>query len=141
MAGESALGTMFAGGRGAYLAGTLTLTEIALNRNALFAALLAAGISLPATAALSDTAPIHIAPLQRVDPEFPRSALRAGAERGVVTARLTLDTEGKVTRVDIVQSEPRRVFDDAVTQALSQWRYPEGRSGRVIEVEVAFKQK
>ena len=112
-----------------------------MKRNAILAALVAASISLPATAALSDTTPIRIAPLQRIDPEFPRSALRAGAERGTVTARMTLDSDGKVTRVDIVQSEPRRVFDDAVTQALSRWRYPEGRSGRVVEVEVAFRQK
>ena len=111
-----------------------------MNRFALFAALLAASISLPAAAAVSD-APIRIAPLQRVDPEFPRTAIRAGTERGVVTARMTLDSEGKVTRVDIVQSEPRRIFDEAVTQALSQWRYPEGRAGRVVEVEVGFKQK
>jgi protein TonB len=123
------------------LRGLFPLPEIALNRNALFAALVAASISLPAAPALTDTTPIRIAPLQRIDPEFPRTALRAGAERGMVTARMTLDSDGKVTRVDIVQSEPRRVFDDAVTQALSQWRYPEGRSGRVVEVEVAFKQK
>ena len=110
-------------------------------RRTLFTTLLAAGISLPAMAALPDATPIRIAPLQRVEPEFPRSAVRAGAERGLVTARMTLDSEGKVTQVDIVQSEPRRVFDEAVTHALSQWRYPEGRAGRVVEVEVAFRQK
>ena len=110
-------------------------------KRTLFTTLLAASISLPAMAGLPDAAPIRIAPLQRIDPEFPRSAVRAGAERGLVTARMTLDAEGKVTQVDIVQAEPRRVFDEAVMQALSQWRYPEGRSGRVVEVEVAFRQK
>jgi protein TonB len=92
-------------------------------------------------AAVGDGKPVTIAPNHRVDPEFPRAAIKAGTERGVVTARMTLDADGNVTRVDIVQSEPRRIFDTAVTQALSQWRYPEGRSGRVVEVEVGFKQK
>ena len=84
---------------------------------------------------------VTIAPNHRVEPEFPRAALRAGAERGLVTARMTLDSDGNVTQVDIVQSDPRRIFDQAVMLALSQWRYPEGRSGRVVEVEAAFRQK
>jgi protein TonB len=92
-------------------------------------------------AAVADGKPVALAPSHRVEPEVPRAALRAGAERGVVTARMTLDSDGNVTQVDIVQSDPRRVFDQAVVQALSQWRYPEGRTGRLVEVEVGFKQK
>jgi TonB family protein len=92
-------------------------------------------------AAVGDGKPVTIAPSHRVEPEFPRAALKAGTERGAVTARMTLDSDGNVTRVDIVQSDPRRLFDQAVVQALSQWRYPEGRSGRVVEVEVGFRQK
>ncbi len=92
-------------------------------------------------AAVGDGRPVTIAPNHRVEPEFPRSALKAGSERGVVTARMTLDSGGNVTQVDIVKADPRRIFDQAVMQALSQWRYPEGRSGRVVEVEVAFSQK
>ena len=104
-------------------------------------ATIAACYSSYLAAAVTDAKAAAVEPSHRVEPEFPRAALRAGAERGVVTARMTLDAEGKVTQVDIVQSEPRRLFDQAVTQALSQWRYPEGRSGRVVEVEVGFRQK
>jgi protein TonB len=104
------------------------------------AALAAADPSLVA-ASVGDATPVKLTPSHQVDPEFPRAARRAGVERGVVTARMTLDSDGNVTRVDIVQSEPRRVFDDAVTQALSQWRYPDGRSGRVVEIEVGFREK
>jgi protein TonB len=92
-------------------------------------------------AAMGEGKPVTLAPNHRVDPEFPRSALKAGTERGTVTARMTLDSDGNVTQVDIVQAEPRRIFDQAVMQALSQWRYPEGRAGRVVEVEVGFRQK
>ena len=79
-------------------------------------------------------------PVHRVDPEFPRAAARAGVPRGQVTARMTLDSGGKVTRVEIVDAVPRRLFDLAVTQALSQWRYAEGAAGRVVEIEIGFQQ-
>ena len=80
-----------------------------------------------------------VRPVQRVDPEFPRSAIRAGAQRGNVTARLTLDADGSVASVEIVSSDPKDLFDGAVVEALSRWRYLEGRAGRKIDVEIAFK--
>src|SRR5688572_13810364 len=61
--------------------------------------------------------------LTRVDPDFPREASQAGADTGLVKARMTLDSAGGVTRVEVVEANPRRVFDRAVVRALSQWRY------------------
>lgn len=75
----------------------------------------------------------------RVDPDFPREAIQAGVEQGNVKARMTLDAGGNVTRVDILDAQPRRVFDRAVVRALSQWRYSEGASGRMVDMEVAFR--
>jgi len=106
----------------------------------LIAASIAAWCPCYLTAAVAESKPVKIVPNHRVDPEYPRAALKSGADRGLVTARLTLDADGNVMQVEIVQSEPRRLFDQTVTQALSQWRYPEGRAGRVVEVEVGFKQ-
>lgn len=77
--------------------------------------------------------------LARVDPEFPREAVQAGAEKGMVKARMTLDGNGNVMRVDIVEANPRRIFDRAVVRALSQWRFSDGPSGRTVESEVEFK--
>jgi outer membrane biosynthesis protein TonB len=42
--------------------------------------------------------------------------------------------------VEIVDATPRRLFDRAVTRALADWRYAEGQAGRIVEVEIAFKQ-
>ena len=89
--------------------------------------------ALPALA--QDLRPVH-----RVDPEFPGEAIKAGAQKGKVTARMTLDAGGKVTKVEIVDALPRRLFDRAVQRALADWRYAEGSAGRVVEVEIAFKQ-
>ena len=94
----------------------------------------------PEIAAAKPAAPAHFVRLvTKVEPEFPREALQAGAERGAVRARLTLDAAGNVTQVDVVEAVPRRVFDRAVVRALSQWKYNEGAAGRLVEVEVAFK--
>ena len=78
-------------------------------------------------------------PVHKVEPEFPSEAVKAGAQRGKVTARMTLDASGRVTFVEIVEALPRRLFDRAVVRALSDWRYAEGSAGRVVEIEIAFK--
>jgi protein TonB len=77
--------------------------------------------------------------VSRVDPEYPREAASSGYESGYVKARMTLDAAGNVTRVEILAANPRRVFDRAVTRALSQWRYNEGAAGRTVDMEIDFK--
>jgi periplasmic protein TonB len=77
--------------------------------------------------------------INKVVPDFPREAQLASVDKGHVKARLTLDATGEVTRVDIVESNPRRVFDRAVVRSLSQWRYEAGGAGRTVEVELDFK--
>lgn len=85
-------------------------------------------------------APASVARLvTRVDPEFPREAVVAGANNGSVKARLLLDAVGNVTQVEVVEAVPRRIFDRAVVRALSQWKYNEGVAGRHVDVEVDFK--
>ena len=91
-------------------------------------------------ASLQAAADGSLRPVYRVDPEFPSEAAKAGAQRGKVTARMTLDAGGKVTNVEIVDAVPRRLFDRAVSRALADWRYAEGAAGRIVEVEIAFKQ-
>jgi protein TonB len=92
-----------------------------------------------ATLLISLGASAQMHPVSKVDPEFPREAQLASIDKGRVKARLTLDATGEVTRVDIVDANPRRVFDRAVTRSLSQWRYEPGAPGRTVEVELDFK--
>ena len=77
--------------------------------------------------------------LSRVAPEFPSEAARAGIEYGRVRARMTLDANGEVTDVRIVDATPRRIFDRAVLRAMAQWRFSEGAPGRVVESEIEFR--
>ena len=77
--------------------------------------------------------------VSRVEPEFPREAIQAGADVGRVKARMTVDDTGEVTRVEIIQANPRRLFDRAVVKTLSQWKFNPGNAGRAVEIEVEFK--
>lgn len=76
--------------------------------------------------------------VSKVDPEFPREAVQAGADKGLVKARMTVDGSGEVVRVEILEAQPRRVFDRAVVKTLSQWRFNAGSSGRTVEIDVNF---
>lgn len=94
-------------------------------------------VAKPSTIAPAPAAPPRL--ITRVDPDFPREAVQAGVDKGTVKARITLDETGAVTRVEVVDAYPRRVFDRAVTRALSQWRFNEGPAGRTVETEVDFQ--
>ena len=89
-------------------------------------------LSLPALAASDATV------VSKVDPEFPREAIQAGADKGVVKARMTVDGTGEVVRVEILDAQPRRVFDRTVVKTLSQWRFNSGASGRTVEIDINF---
>jgi protein TonB len=77
--------------------------------------------------------------VSRVEPEFPREALQSGAEKGRVRARMTVSAAGEVVRVEIVEAEPRRVFDRAVMKTLALWRFDNGADGRSVEIDVDFR--
>ncbi|MBE7524217.1 MAG: TonB family protein [Burkholderiales bacterium] len=89
---------------------------------------------LPAKAASG-----RLEPVTREAPMFPRDALAQGIDRGTVRARLSIDASGKVTDVEILEAQPRRVFDRAVRSALGRWTYPPGEASRTTVVEVAFQ--
>ena len=79
-----------------------------------------------------------LVPIDKVDPIFPKKAIRDGIESGKVLARLQVDEKGLVTEVKIVEAKPPRVFDAEVIRALSQWKFkPEGDK-YIAEVEVNF---
>ena len=52
---------------------------------------------------------------------------------------MTVDAAGRVTAVDIVDAQPRRVFDRAVTRTLARWTFEPGAGSRTTDVEVAFR--
>ena len=75
------------------------------------------------------------------DPQYPREAIRGGIAKGRVVARLQIDEKGNVTEVNIISSEPPRVFDKVVRAALEGWKFRAEGEKYVGEVEVNFTLK
>jgi protein TonB len=52
---------------------------------------------------------------------------------------VTIDGTGEVKHVEILEANPRRVFDRAVTRALVEWHFNTGNDGRFYDVDIDFQ--
>lgn len=77
--------------------------------------------------------------LSSTQPSFPRAAARAGLTEGVVSARIHVDTDGKVSHVDILKAIPSKYFDAEVIAAASAWKYAPVSSPQTKVLEFHFK--
>jgi len=72
-------------------------------------------------------------PVVRINPRYPPAAARDGVE-GWVMLRFTIDKTGGVTDVEVIDSNPRRVFDQEARRALLRWKYnPKMVDGKPVE--------
>jgi periplasmic protein TonB len=76
--------------------------------------------------------------VKKVPPEFPNEAAKKGINTGVVKAKMTIEANGTVSGVEIVEAEPKRIFDRAVTEALKEWKFEPGEK-TTHEVKLVFK--
>lgn len=76
---------------------------------------------------------------KKVPPEFPAEATRKNIMAGSVRAKLTIEADGKVSAVEILEAEPKRVFDKATIAALMEWRFDTGGQKEVYEVKLVFR--
>ncbi len=73
-----------------------------------------------------------VRPVVRVDPSYPASAARDGIE-GWVSLRFTIDPLGSVRDIEIIDSEPKRLFDREARRALAKWKYqPRKVDGKAV---------
>lgn len=63
-------------------------------------------------------------PTSRVNPSYPARAQRRGME-GFVEVAFTIRRDGSVeaSSIRVTNAQPRRVFDDAARDAISQWQF------------------
>jgi TonB family protein len=80
-----------------------------------------------------------VVPLSHVIPEFPDEAAQAGVTSGRVRAQLEIGSDGSVTGVRILESQPGRVFDRAVNETLMRWKFASGAANRRFDAEIEFR--
>jgi protein TonB len=80
-----------------------------------------------------------VVPISHVIPEFPAEAIKEGVAEGRVRAQLEIDADGNVRTVRIMEAQPMRVFDRAVSETLMRWKFARGSDNRRFEAEIEFR--
>ncbi|MFQ3235980.1 MAG: protein TonB [Paraglaciecola sp.] len=83
-------------------------------------------------------------PIVRIEPKYPAQAARDGKE-GWVRLSFTINEVGGVDDVEVLDADPRRVFDREAKRALGKWKYkPKIEDGKPMKqfnmkVQLDFK--
>lgn len=103
-----------------------------------------AAASAPATAEPAKPMPQQIVTTdpvmtKYVQPRFPTQAQRTRTQ-GWVLVGYTVDTEGNVTGAQVVDAQPRHLFDREAINAVERWKYkPATRNGTPVEAKLQKK--
>jgi len=81
----------------------------------------------------------HPSVLDQTKPIYPYRA-RAQRLEGHVDLRFTVTAQGRVEDVEVLQAEPRYVFDDAATSAVRRWTFSPGvRDGHAVPARMQIR--
>lgn len=81
-------------------------------------------------------------PIVRINPKYPPQASRDGIE-GWVKLSFTINEIGGVEDVEVIDAEPRRIFDREAKRALRKWKYrakvvdgkPQRQEGLTVQLD------
>lgn len=99
--------------------------------------------SNPSAAQMTDVGQSQqVMPLHRMEPRYPRRALRRKIE-GYVVLSFSIDKTGVPTDIEVIDSDPKRIFDREARRALKRWKYqpqmvngaPVKRTGQKVRLE------
>ena len=79
-------------------------------------------------------------PIVRIDPKYPPDAAHDGRE-GWVKLQFTINEQGGVDDISVIDADPKRIFDREARRALSKWKYkPKIVDGKAVKQEGMFVQ-
>ena len=79
-------------------------------------------------------------PIVRIAPKYPPDAARDGRE-GWVKLQFTINEQGGVDDISVIDADPKRIFDREARRALSKWKYkPKIVDGKAVRQEGMFVQ-
>jgi periplasmic protein TonB len=88
------------------------------------------GGSIGAGAAMFDG---DLLPLQRIPPQYPRDAARAGIT-GWVQLEVLVNADGSVRGAKVLDAKPKGIFEASAVQAVMRWKFkPKIKDGKPIE--------
>jgi periplasmic protein TonB len=101
---------------------------------ALATTLLALSFSAPAMAQATPKV------LKKVPMDFPGEAVRRGVDKGVLKTRVTVDGDGAVTAVDVVDVQPgkAKILNESVIAAVGKWRFEGSGKPNTFEMQVVL---
>lgn len=83
---------------------------------------------------VSSTGDSFATPIVRIDPNYPTDAARDGKE-GWVKLGFSIDIDGSVVDITVLDAEPKRVFDREARRALAKWKYKPQRNNGVAQIQ------
>lgn len=66
---------------------------------------------------------VNSGPSVRVEPIYPRKARLKNLE-GFVSLSFDIDQDGNVVNINVLEANPKRVFEKSAIQALKKWQFP-----------------
>ncbi|PKG39228.1 energy transducer TonB [Psychromonas sp. Urea-02u-13] len=101
---------------------TLELPSLDLSSNVSAMAISMPGIESMQQPNSALTGETMAMPLYRVEPKYPRKALRLG-KQGHVLLSFDVNESGRVVNINVLEAQPPRLFERAAKRALKKWKY------------------
>jgi protein TonB len=76
---------------------------------------------------------IDLVPIFKIPPRYPHRA-RMLKKQGYVKLQFTIDTNGLVKNIQVIESKPKGFFENSAKQSLSSWKFkPKIQEGKAVE--------